>query len=215
MSGKKLERGLIPLDIFFLVLLIVISCGSPPKVSHSMIASETAKIQVWKTTLGVVRESDDSNPGLTRLNNEFASELANQSFYNAYTEQVGNQLTGLGHHLVSGNVTEGIILIKPLAKKRRSTLFDSGYNQKLVAWNQMEQDDVPSSDLRAVNFANATRPMNYVKTTNSKSDDVREVYVEFIGPGGMFMGSTVIYGNKVRPEFVAEVIDRLIREGKW
>ncbi|PKK83774.1 MAG: hypothetical protein CVT49_07075 [candidate division Zixibacteria bacterium HGW-Zixibacteria-1] len=201
--------------MLILGLAFVIACGCNPKVMHSMMAPETGKVQVWVIDLGMDTLSADTSFAFTQLKKEFTSELANEQYYREYLDQVGEELGTLGHQIAGGPVAEGTILIKPGAQKRYTVTVGSNYDQRLIIWNRMEQQEAPGEDKRSNPHSHEIRPTDYVKPVYHNSDAVRDVYIEITGADGKLLGAIDITGGKVKPEFVAEVLDRLIRDGKW
>lgn len=202
--------------LFLLWAVLPLVCGCNPRVMHSMIAPETGHIQVWRLDLGMDALASDTSLGMAQIRKEFTSELANEQYYRSFLGQVSAKLGSLGHQMATGEATEGTILIKPGAQKRRQIVMGSLNDQRLIVWNRMENEEAPAEDNRSQpGHSHEPRPVNYVKPVFKQSDAVRNVYIEITDMNGRLLGTIDISGGKVKPEFVAKVIDRLIREGKW
>jgi len=211
--GLKMAAGAILLMPVGIIILIV-GC-SKPNVKHSMVAPEAREIQVWLINLGIESQAADSSAAVRQFKKEFASELANEDYYLAYLEEVGRELSSLGHNVADGPVGEGTIRIKPSASKRSDIIIGPGTDLRLIEWNRLERQDTPSADDRSPWGDRDRSGTEYVKPVYHKTDEVRNVYIEMLGPEGKLLGAIDITGGKVKAEFVAKVIDRLIKEGEW
>jgi len=196
------------------MLICVVGCCKP-SVMHSMLSPEAKEIQVWLIDLGIDSFPADTSAAMVQLRKDFVSELANEEFYRDYLAHVGREMTALGYNIAAGPVGEGIVRIKPDAQKRTHIFLGPDSDQRLIEWNRMEQDDTPSRDDRSSARKTGEGGTEYVKPIFRETDAVRNVYIEIIGHDGKFLGSVDITGGKVKAEFVAKVLDRLIREGEW
>ena len=209
-KGLWLFAGLLPLWAVFLF-----ACGGNPGVMHSMIASETSHIQVWRLDLGVDTLVSDTSAGISELMKRFSSEFANEQYYRDFLGTINAKLGSYGHQMTTGIATEGTILIKPSAKKWYGGTTSSPFDQRLIGWNRLEQKDASTDNYQSAGPGYEPWPVKYVDTKIKQNDAVRNVYIEITDMDGRLLGTIEIFGKKVKPEFVAEVIDRLIREGKW
>ena len=193
--------------IFALSSLIIGGCCSP-NVENSMLSPEAKNIQVWKIELA----EDSATAADTLMANiraDIKSKYTKKEYCEPYIDAVGDKLRARGYHVVDGPVTEGTIRIDIKGYKEHFWMVRVGYEDD---WKEeLEWDS--RGDPTEGHLSGDEVIIDAGKVL--QTDEVKAVQIEFFDLSGKSMGQASISGCKVKPEFIAKAIDKMIKEGKY
>ncbi len=192
----------------FLLLATAFTWGcSSPKVSHTSISGEIKDIEHWRLEwIGTEGSAAIEIPGLYEKSKYTAEEYCTR-----YVEDVKRKLSQTyGQSFAENYAQIGLIQVE---------LF----GEKLSAYVPAPGEDRPSGSITWEDRGGATRAVNEPDGNNRTwflfgRDAVRKVRLRFFDLGGNPSGDVFIgesYLDKVKPEFVAKVIDEIIRTGRY
>jgi hypothetical protein len=191
-----------------LTFLIIGSCSSP-KVQNAILSPEAKKIQVWKVELATDTASTGSDSLITDLRVDLKSKFVKKEYCAPYINEVEDDLRALGYHVVDGKITEGTIRLDIKGKKEK--FWSVGIGARNGGDEEREWDtrgDPTEGHLSGKDVLIDTWKF-------LESDEIRSVKIEFFSLAGKSLGSATIKGGKIKPDFVAKAIDRMIKEGKY
>lgn len=211
------NRKSIPPAAGGLICLIAVwlgSCCSGPAVRHSAIGGEIRTVEAWIIKLNQSPAELVPSEGL-KTEGQIDKIREDRFQYAAvYLDEVEKRLRNMGHITVDSSAPGGTIAVK-FGWREKATFRpnpttpgiyeDEEVKEKRRRGDEVEADhagwDIPFDDL-----------------FESTPHKVNRVEVEIIGAGGQSLGQAVIGGNyndNIRPKKIAEILHKLIRQGKY
>lgn len=203
-----MPTGVIQRTIFGLAVLpLVLALGcSSPKVSHTSISGEIKDIQHWRLEwVGIDKSPAVDIPGLYEKSKYTAEEYCTR-----YVEDVKRKLIRTYGRSFAENYPEiGLIQVELLGEKLPAYVPPprEGGASGGITWEDRD------GETRAV-----YRPDSVGQSYLFGRDQVRQVSLRFFDATGTRFGDVFIgesYSDNVKPDFVAGVIDEIIRTGRY
>ena len=181
--------------MIFLGLSALIGCSSP-HVQQSFISPETKSVDAWYLNLVSSRQSADSLPSIEAFRREFGVDEKAKQFIDAIKIHLSDN--GI-------NVTDNP---DDAAGTINITVQGPGMYGEI-------------RDIHANPKTGYTKPPPAVRDTLDsyvklkETNDVSEIYINLKSPDGRFLGQADIDGHRIKPEFTADVIKKLIKQGEY
>ncbi len=181
--------------MFLWSLSMLIGCSSP-HVQPSLISPETKSIDTWYINLVNDRTAADSLPSIAALRQEFGVDEKAKD----YIEAVKIHLVDNGIN-VSDDPTDavGTINVKVQGPGMYGEIHDVQKGMQ-AGYTKRAPDDTDTLT-------------SYVEL--KETNNVSEVNINLKSPDGRFLGQVDIDGHRIKPEFTADVIKKLIRTGEY
>ncbi|MCP4684035.1 MAG: hypothetical protein GY867_01180 [bacterium] len=199
-----IEKRAIP-ALLILALVLTWGCSSP-KVSHTSISGEIKDIQHWRLEwVGAEQSPSVDIPGLFETSKYTADEYCAK-----YVEQVKRKLTReYGHSFAENYPDIGLIQVELSGEKLSAYVppFDTANLYQDVAPGDRRWGTRDEADL-----------VGATTSLFTDRDQVRKVRLRIFDlegnpSGDVFIGES--HEDKIKPEFVARVIDEIIRTGRY
>jgi len=199
--------GLIALVVLTFCMFIGGCCS--PDVAGSMLSPEAKNIKAWLIELVEDSTMANSSSMIDNIRAETKSKYSKEEYCLPYLKNLENNLRSRGYHIVDGPVTEGTIRIDIEGYKELFWIIRVGHED---GWQEeLEWDS--RGDPTEGHLGGEEIMVDALKAL--QEDEVKSVQLEFFDFNGRLLGQAKISGCKIKPEFIARVIDKMIKEGKY
>ncbi len=203
-------RGGLFLNLLFIfIMAVTFSCCGSPDVRQSLISSEIKNIPAWTIILTDEYQMQDSLIAINNMERMFKSKYSDKEYCRPYLNTIKENLSSFGHLMVDITGGVGQINLSIRGRKFRGKIdWDTEIDSE-QDFRKRHHQDSPAD--RSVDVGSgAISPAPYIV-----SDEIADIKLELKGSNGHLLGEVTISDGKINPEFVAAVIDKIIRQGKY
>jgi len=194
--------------IMLLLILSLIGCSSPD-VRQSFISPEVKSVPAWAIVLADEYQIQDSLVAVDQIERMFKSKYADKEYCRPYLDSLKENLNSTGHIVVDAADGVGQIILSIRGRKFSDRVdWNSDIDSEQQFRRRHHQDSPADRSIGETSGA-----INY--TSYIFSDEIAEIKVELIDVHKRSLGEVTISNSSIKPDFVASVIDKIIRNGKY
>jgi hypothetical protein len=195
-----------------LITMVTLSCGKPG-VKHTSIDGEVKLIKSWELQF-VDMDIISSKFGLNQFDMVDSLEMEARSDHTrGFAEQIKSILISRGHKFAHGRKTRGAISIG--IKWRKIKKYEKAperFEDRLYNEEEFRRQDKRHRDSLDIDVSYLGWKLF------GKMYEISKVEVDILDKSGRSLGRIYIGGkssDKVKPDYVADVIDKILNEGKY
>lgn len=198
------------LAAFILTSLLYTGCGGPA-VSHTSISGEVQNVQHWRLEwVGFGDSLQPEKPEITGLNDP--SKYTLEEYCTKYIDKIKAELAGKYNHSLAENFPEYGRIEVTLAGEKFPDYVPPGDTSQRHLYPDISPDGRDSYAGSGFNLGGALHRLftddDHVRGVNLKIFDSRASLA-----GEVFIGNSP--DDRVKPEYVAEVINQILRTGRY